>query len=42
MIASVPSDRLAGVAIGGSVRLAWSRNAAFPVANTEISKGGDS
>jgi putative spermidine/putrescine transport system ATP-binding protein len=42
MIASVPSDRLAGVAIGGSVRLAWSRNAAFPVANTEISKRGDS
>jgi putative spermidine/putrescine transport system ATP-binding protein len=52
MIASVPSDRLAGVAIGGSVRLAWSRRAAFPVANTDISntdisntdisKGGDS
>ena len=42
MIASVPSDRLAGVAIGGSVRLAWPREAAFPVATTEISKGGDS
>jgi putative spermidine/putrescine transport system ATP-binding protein len=42
MIASVPSDRLAGVAIGGTVRLAWPRDAAFPVANTEISKGGDS
>jgi putative spermidine/putrescine transport system ATP-binding protein len=42
MIASVPSDGLAGVAIGGSVRLAWSRYAAFPVANTDISKGGDS
>jgi putative spermidine/putrescine transport system ATP-binding protein len=42
MIASVPSDGLAGVAIGGSIRLAWSRYAAFPVANTDISKGGDS
>ncbi|MEO7369911.1 MAG: ABC transporter ATP-binding protein [Ilumatobacteraceae bacterium] len=42
MIASVPSDGLAGVAIGGSVRLAWPRSAAFPVANTDISKGGDS
>ena len=42
MIASVPSDRLAGVAIGGAVRLAWPRAAAFPVANTDISKGGDS
>ena len=42
MIASVPSDGLAGVAIGGNVRLAWPRYAAFPVANTDISKGGDS
>ncbi len=42
MIASVPSDGLAGVAIGGSVRLAWPRYAAFPVANTDISKGEDS
>ena len=42
MIASVPSDGLAGVAIGGNVRLAWPRSAAFPVANTDISKGGDS
>jgi len=42
MIASVPSDRLAGVAIGGNIRLAWPRDAAFPVANTDISKGGDS
>ena len=42
LVASVPSDGLAGVAIGGSVRLAWSRYAAFPVANTDISKGGDS
>ncbi|MEP7202506.1 MAG: ABC transporter ATP-binding protein [Ilumatobacteraceae bacterium] len=41
MIASVPSDGLAGVAIGGDVRLAWPRYAAFPVANTDISKGGD-
>ena len=42
LIASVPSDGLAGVAIGGSIRLAWSPYAAFPVAKTEISKGGDS
>jgi putative spermidine/putrescine transport system ATP-binding protein len=42
MIASVPSDGLAGVATGGQVRLAWSRHAAYPVANTDISKGGDS
>jgi putative spermidine/putrescine transport system ATP-binding protein len=42
MIASVPSDGLVGVAIGGDVRLAWPRYAAFPVANTDISKGGDS
>ena len=42
MIASVPSDGLAGVAIGGTIRLAWSRYAAFPVANTDSSKGGDS
>ena len=42
MIASVPSDGLAGVAIGANVRLAWPRFAAFPVANTDISKGGDS
>ncbi len=41
MIASVPSDGLAGVAIGGSARLAWPRGAAFPVATTDISKGGD-
>jgi putative spermidine/putrescine transport system ATP-binding protein len=42
MIASVPSDGLVGVAIGGNVRLAWPRYAAFPVANTDISKGEDS
>jgi putative spermidine/putrescine transport system ATP-binding protein len=41
MIASVPSDGLAGVAIGGTARLAWPRSAAFPVATTDISKGGD-
>jgi putative spermidine/putrescine transport system ATP-binding protein len=42
MIASVPSDGLAGVAIGAHIHLAWPRGAAFPVANTDISKGGDS
>jgi putative spermidine/putrescine transport system ATP-binding protein len=42
MIASVSSDGLAGVAIGGDIRLAWPRNAAFPITNTDISKGGDS
>ena len=42
LIASVPSDGLAGVVIGGELRLAWPRYAAFPVANTDISKGGDS
>jgi putative spermidine/putrescine transport system ATP-binding protein len=42
MISSVPSDGLAGVAVGGDIRLAWPRSAAFPVANTAISKGGDS
>jgi putative spermidine/putrescine transport system ATP-binding protein len=42
MVASAPSDGLADVAIGGAVRLAWPRHAAFPVANTESSEGGDS
>ncbi|MEA3185560.1 MAG: putative spermidine/putrescine transport system ATP-binding protein [Ilumatobacteraceae bacterium] len=42
MIASVPSDGLAGLAIGGPIRLAWPRAAALPVTNTDISKGGDS
>jgi putative spermidine/putrescine transport system ATP-binding protein len=42
MIASVSSDRLAGVAIGSGIRLAWPRYAAFPVANTDSSEGGDS
>jgi putative spermidine/putrescine transport system ATP-binding protein len=40
LLASVPSDELAGVAIGGSVRLAWPRTAAFVVADTD-SRGGD-
>ncbi|CAN5570102.1 ABC transporter ATP-binding protein [soil metagenome] len=34
LLASVPSDGLAGVAIGGSVRLAWSRTAASTVADS--------
>jgi putative spermidine/putrescine transport system ATP-binding protein len=40
LLASVPSDGLAGVAIGGDIRLAWPRSAAFIVAETD-SKGGD-
>jgi len=41
LLASIPSDGLAGVAIGGPIRLAWSRYAAFTVADTDISQGGD-
>ena len=41
LLASVPSDGLVGVAIGGSIRLAWSRYAAYTVADTNISEGGD-
>ncbi len=40
LLANVPSDGLVGVAIGGPVRLAWSRNAAFEVAETNT-EGGD-
>ena len=40
LLASVPSDGLAGVAIGETLRLAWPRSAAFTVANTD-SEGGD-
>ena len=35
LLASVPSDGLVGVSIGGSVRLAWSRAAASTVAESE-------
>ncbi len=41
LLANVPSDGLVGVAIGGPVRLAWSRTAAFEVADTNTSEGGD-
>jgi putative spermidine/putrescine transport system ATP-binding protein len=34
LLASVPSDGLAGVTIGGDIRLAWPRVAAFTVAET--------
>lgn len=34
LLANVPSDGLVGVAIGGPIRLAWSRFAAFAVADT--------
>jgi putative spermidine/putrescine transport system ATP-binding protein len=40
LIASVSSDELAGVAVGGPVRLAWPLAAAFVVADTN-SQGGD-
>ena len=36
LLANVPSDGLVGVAIGGSVRLAWSRTAASTVADSNI------
>jgi len=42
LLAIVPSDGLVGAAIGGPIRLAWSRYAAFTVAPTNItSEGGD-
>ena len=41
LLANVPSDGLVGVAIGGPVRLAWSRYAAYTVADTDTSEGGD-
>ena len=49
LLASVPSDGLVGAAIGGSIRLAWSRFAAYTVADTRspdlggsnTSEGGD-
>ena len=41
LLASVPSDGLAGVTVGGPVRLAWSPRAAIPVAATTINEGGD-
>ncbi|MBI5089415.1 MAG: ABC transporter ATP-binding protein [Actinobacteria bacterium] len=47
LLATVPSDGLGGVAIGGSIRLAWPRIAAFTVAETSTTEtstdqfGGD-
>jgi putative spermidine/putrescine transport system ATP-binding protein len=37
LLATVPSDGLGGVAIGGAIRLAWPRIAAFTVAETSMS-----
>lgn len=37
LLANVPSDGLVGVAIGGSIRLAWSRTAASTVADSNES-----
>ncbi len=41
LLANVPSDGLVGVAIGEAIRLAWPRGAAFTVADTTTSEGGD-
>ena len=41
LLANVPSDGLVGDAVGGSVRLAWPRTAALPVAATNNSVGED-
>ena len=41
LLASVPSDGLAGVAPGGPVRLAWSRRAAFTVTATDLDEHSD-
>ena len=41
ILATVPSDGLGGVTVGSSVRLAWPRAAAFTVADTNTSEGGD-
>ena len=42
LLASVPSDGLVGAAIGGSIRLAWSRYAAFTVDEQHhTSEGGN-
>ena len=38
LLANVPSDGLVGVAIGGSVRLAWSRTATITVAESEATQ----
>ena len=41
LLANVPSDGLVGVAIGAPLRMAWSRYAAFTVANTDNELGED-
>lgn len=41
LLAHVPSDRLGGVAIGGSTRLALPRDAAYSVASSTTSEGED-
>jgi putative spermidine/putrescine transport system ATP-binding protein len=42
LLASVPSDGLVGAAIGGPIRLAWSRFAASTVADTRSAQPGRS
>ena len=39
LIASVPSDGLAGLAVGSDAHLVWPRSAALPVATTNTSEG---
>ncbi len=41
LIASVSSDALAGIRVGGSAHLSWPREAAFRVADPTTSIGGD-
>ena len=41
LLASVPSDGLVGAVIGEPLRMAWPRYAAFTVADTNTSEGGD-
>jgi putative spermidine/putrescine transport system ATP-binding protein len=41
LLANVPSDGLVGDAMGGTVRLAWPRTAALPVAATTTAQGED-
>ena len=41
LLASVPSDGLVGVSVGGPVRLAWTPQAAISLAPTTVHEGGE-